>query len=319
LSAAAAGHCYDVYGLTLRSQFALPLRPLPTGSADVEMVTAPADHFACARGDTVVPDEFRAYVRLPNGSSYARWMTVGEYLVSADGRHIACRRFVGATDASFHVYLLGQALAIALVKLGLEPLHGTAVVIGEHAVAFLGSSHVGKSTLAASFAAAGHRILTDDILVLRPAPPAHGMFAFPGPPRIKLYSDIARKLLPGVASRGSMNGQVPKLILSLERDACCSSPTPIAALYVLGDARQAFHGQACRVESLSPNQRFVHLVAHTLNHAVVDAPRLRRHFKTAVTLVDTIPVRRLVYPRDVRKLSEVREAVCADLANLLSG
>jgi hypothetical protein len=315
---AAAGHCYDVYGLTLRSEFALPLPAQPSGGADIEIETAGAEHFAAALGGRAMPDEFRAYLRLPDGASYARWMTVGEYIVSADGRRIACRRFDQATDASFHVYLLGQALSFALVKLGLEPLHATAVVIEGHAVAFLGSSHFGKSTLAASFAAAGHQLLTDDVLVLRPS--AQGrMVAFPGPPRIKLYSDVARKLLPRAAAGVPMHGQVPKLILALDRNACCSSPTPIAALYILGNARDAFRGQACRIDALSTSERFVHLLANTINDSIVDGPRLQRHFKATVTFLNSIPVRRLVYRRDFRKLSEVRAVVCADVANLLSG
>lgn len=316
---AAARQCYDVYGLTLRSELALPLPPQSEGAVDVEIETARADHFAGALGDVAVADEFQAHAGLPDGSIYARWKTIGEYIVSANGRHIACRRFDEATDAAFEVYLLGQALSIALVKMGLEPLHGTAVVIDGRAVAFLGRSHFGKSTLAASFAAAGHRLLTDDVLVLRPSPQGR-LVAHPGPPRIKLYSDIARKLLPPSLARASLYGrQVPKLILSLDASACCSSPAPIAALYVLGSARQAFHGQACRIEALSAKERFYYLIANTMDDSVVDPRRLERHFQSTVGLLSSVPVRRLVYPRDFRKLPAVRDAICADLANLPLG
>jgi hypothetical protein len=64
------------------------------------------------------------------------------------------------------VYLLGQALSYALVKLGFEPLHATAIVVNGEAAVLLGSSGFVKSSLAACFLEDGHRLLTDDLLIL---------------------------------------------------------------------------------------------------------------------------------------------------------
>ena len=65
------------------------------------------------------------------------------------------------------------------VKAGFEPLHGAAIEHEGQAIAFLGESGFGKSTLAGSFIAAGGRLLTDDLLLLRPSDGK--LIAYPGP------------------------------------------------------------------------------------------------------------------------------------------
>ena len=66
------------------------------------------------------------------------------------------------------------------------------IVVNGRAVAFLGASTYGKSSLAACFIAAGHRLLTDDTLRLEER---DGQWiAYPGPPRLRLLPKVARTL-----------------------------------------------------------------------------------------------------------------------------
>src|SRR5580704_10701688 len=164
---------YGAYGVSIRSQLPLPLpemrKPIRTSLFELEI---------CASDEAVTgavpqiqlrptPSSGFAFDQLPDGSSYVCWDDVGEVLISKDGRSLACRPFQCADSESFHVYLLGQALSFALVKGGFEPLHATAVVFEGQAVAFLGDCGFGKSTLAAAFLQAGHRLLTDDLMLLQ--------------------------------------------------------------------------------------------------------------------------------------------------------
>src|SRR5262249_15929080 len=150
--------------------------------------SAPASAFLTATADAAfdsTSDSWHRYASLPDGTTYVRWDRVGEILVASDGRSITCRRAEGSSAESFQVSMLGQGLSFAPGKQGFEPLHATAVVVGDQAVAFLGESGHGKSSLAACFLEAGHRLLTDDLLLLQEA---HGrIIAYPGPPRIKLF------------------------------------------------------------------------------------------------------------------------------------
>src|SRR4051812_5433699 len=89
------------------------------GLGRVECSCAPASVFAAAVERARFqshPGSWYGYGVVDDGSTYVRWDGVGEFLVAADGGRIACQREHAASDESFQVYMLGQALSFALVK-----------------------------------------------------------------------------------------------------------------------------------------------------------------------------------------------------------
>src|SRR5262249_39164851 len=82
-----------------------------------------------------------------------------EFLVSSDGRRIAYNPLSDSSLLAFETYLLSMVLSYALLKLGYEVLHATAVMVDGEALALLGPSGHGKSTLAAAFLSAGCPVL----------------------------------------------------------------------------------------------------------------------------------------------------------------
>src|SRR5262245_64282183 len=129
---------YGVYGVRVLRYAALDLAEhSDDGLGCVECVTARGPFTDALKGATFRsrPGAWYRYAFLEDGSSYVRWENVGEFLVSADGRRIICRREEKVSSESFQVYLLNQALSFALVKQQLEPLHATTVVVPGEAVA----------------------------------------------------------------------------------------------------------------------------------------------------------------------------------------
>src|SRR5262249_5353772 len=153
------------------------------------------------------------------------WRGLGEFIVSADGSRIACAPSRRASSESVQVYLLGQALSFALAKSGVEPLHGSAIEHEGEAIAFVGGSGYGKSTLAASFIAAGCTLLTDDLLVLKSD--ARGVDAFPGPARIKLFPEAAAFTLGPGADGFRMNARAGKRVIAIPETQRCHRPIPL--------------------------------------------------------------------------------------------
>jgi hypothetical protein len=309
-------HRYCVYGIVVVSDTPLALPGYSHGGlGDVEILRAPAWVFLRAlQGVRFDPrsDSWHRYAFLDDGSTYVRWDTVGEFLVSSDGRRITCRSVEGSSLESFQVYMLGQALSFALVNQRFEPLHATVVVVDDQAVAFLGNNAFGKSTLAACFLESGCRLLTDDLLILRES--AGRILAYPGPPRIKLFSRMASRFLGHTLNRVQMNPNTDKLILPLDEHRSCASPVALKAIYSL-----AVPGKACRspnvsIETLSPREAFVELIRGTFNRRLVSPPRLARQFSVTTSLTDLISVKKLSYPRTIDRLHEVRRTVLADLA-----
>ena len=311
----ACRHVFSVYGIALHSEIPLALPHHQQGElAQIELRTGPASFFSDATRGVRLEQRsgsWYEFCRLPDWSSYARWKEVGEFLVSADGRRIVCRQFDLATTESFQVYLLGQALSIALVKTGFEPVHATVVVVHGGAVAFLGESGFGKSSLAASFLDAGHQLLTDDLLLLQTS--ARCVLAYPGPARIKLFRKTARRFLAAAASGVKMNPDTEKLILPLDHKQSCRVPVPLKAVYSLAGPRDVFRQQDIRSEPLSPRQGFLELVKSTFNCRIRDTDRLQRQLHETACVVSLVPVRKLSFPRVWNQLASVRRAIISDL------
>jgi hypothetical protein len=311
-----ARYRYCVYGIVVVSDTPLALPGYSHGDlGEVECLSAPASVFlAATQGVAFDPrsDSWYRHAFLHDGSTYVRWDTVGEFLVSADGRRITCRRVEESSFESFQVYMLGQALSFALVKQGFEPLHATVVVVDDQAVAFLGGNAFGKSSFAACFLEAGYRLLTDDLLILQNS--SKGILAYPGPPRLKLFPKMATRFLGQTVNPVHMNAGTDKLILPLDERRRCGNPVPLKAVYSLAAPRDAGREPSVSIETLSPGEAFVELVKSTFNRRLVSPRRLERQFGVMASLANRISVQKLTYPRAIDRLQEVRGMVLSDLA-----
>jgi hypothetical protein len=304
---------YGVYGVELRSEFplALPAAAAPA-LAEVTVRRAAAAELRRAVGDTTLTtrDDWYEYAHLPDGSSYVRWRGLGEFLVGPDGKEIACAQAAEASDESFQVYLLGQALSFALVKAGFEPLHATAIVHDGEAIVLLGDGGYGKSTLAASFLADGATLLTDDLLVIHQE--AGRILAYPGPSRIKLFPDSAHRFLGSAAHGVPMNALSNKHVIPLATAQRCVRPVPVRAVYALAPPAEMRRQRQVRITPMSQRDAFLALISNTFNRYIGDPARLSRQHAETGRLSRAIPIRKLAYPRSTARLAEVRAAILDD-------
>ncbi|TAL11935.1 MAG: hypothetical protein EPO02_03050 [Nitrospirae bacterium] len=308
---------YRLYGLLLRSELPLPCPELREPHHDaVALFEAPDSHFVQAREATAgrpqAGEPFQ-HARVSDGSDYLRWAGLFEFLVSPEGRRIACRAFNGTTQEAFQTYLVGQVLSFALLKHGIEPLHATVVVVQQQAVAFLGGSGYGKSSLGAAFLQAGHTLLTDDILVTTEED--RRFMAHPGPPRIKLFPDIMKTLrgerLIGVA----MNPTTRKLVIPLAPQQSSHAAVPLRAIYMLRPPGAGVPRKRATIAPLSQHRACLDLLANTFNPVIVNPDRLTRQFKLASRIAAAVPIKSLSYPKDLSRLPATVDAIQADLTS----
>ncbi len=308
---------YEVYGIRLRSDLELSFAEgIPGGEPDVDLVSATKSFFREISRDAVLrPTSYGwyEYALLDDEQIYLRWDGLFEFVVDGDGRRIWFGSLGTNSLESLQVYLLGRALSFALVKQGFEPIHATAVVLDGGALAFLGESGHGKSSLAAGFLGDGCRLLTDDLLLVsqlsgRPE-------AQPGPPRIKVFPWVARRCLGLTGVGVPMNNGSDKLVLPLGEHHHHSRPAPLRAVYVLSGPREVFRKQRIQIATLSQREAFVELIRHTFNYVVTDPKRLQQLFSKSLQLASRVPVKRISYPRDLALLPEVRGRILTDLAD----
>ncbi|MDX9982485.1 MAG: hypothetical protein RBU25_20865, partial [Lentisphaeria bacterium] len=78
-----------------------------------------------------------------------------DFLVSEDGLNIRCRPAADATPDTIEHYYWDQVLPRVMSHQGHVMVHASAVAIDHRAVAFIGETGYGKSTLAAAFGRQG--------------------------------------------------------------------------------------------------------------------------------------------------------------------
>lgn len=165
-------HRYLAHGLVIDSDIPLPLAPGPAAAEpaltlrrdpDAPVTPEPpgATRLAALRDDahrtryTISRDGDRVVLRYPG-------------LCELDGdrqlRRIRVRLEPGADPGLLSVIAGGAVLAVNLMLAGELVLHASAVRVGDRAVAFVGATGMGKSTLATLFGRAGHELVSDDVV-----------------------------------------------------------------------------------------------------------------------------------------------------------
>jgi hypothetical protein len=296
---------YAVYGLTVESAF--PLRTLPStegdGQADVRILRAPPSSFAGFDASASETTWYR-HERLADGGIYLAIPDVLQAMISADGRVTRCAPVPTGDPRSFEANVLNFVLTAALTLQGDEPLHATVVRLDERAVGFLGDSGAGKSTLAAFLLADGAELVTDDML--RIAYDAGEAVAYRGPPRLKLFDEQARLLLPAAARDAAFNPMSGKLLV--EATSSRDDRFPLAALFWLDEAAPATE-ETVAVRRVQGVEAIKMLLASTLHRDHRPPERTERQLRAIEWLARAVPLFALGYARCHDLLPAVANAV----------
>lgn len=177
---------YKLCGWRLRSELPLPeLLPWANGDAN------PPD-ILLRQGE--LPED------LPSPVNPGRAVMVGRdgtvllsipglvRILVQDGRQITVQR-LNAEDEGWRLFLLGSAFAFLCHQRGVYPLHAASLTVAGRTLALIGGTGAGKSTLALALLRRGHRLLSDDVSVLRMAQDGGPPLLMPAYPRLKLWRD----------------------------------------------------------------------------------------------------------------------------------
>ena len=240
-----------------------------------------------------------------------RFQGLADFVLNSAANVAQCWPTHGTSEATVEHLFLNQIVPLALSQQGQLVLHGSAVNADGSALAFLGDSGQGKSTLAGHFSAHGMPFLTDDGLLVDQRG-ARARVA-PGHRSIRLWADSERSLLPvGVQKSGAVQFTNKGRFHAGEVFPHCAEPCDLRCIYLLRNSGV----DAVQISPVPAATAFIALVNHSFLLDTESSAVLGRHFSQLQTLVRTTKVFSLDYPRDFSQLSQVRSTIVAHAKSL---
>jgi hypothetical protein len=285
-------YVYTAYNLCIHSQIPLPELVTCEGSSDVIVRLGNLSSIAPATIDQ-------------GNYCYGRVEGVGIFLIQ-DGQEIVIDPIPGVDESILRPCLLGPALAVLLRQRGLLVLHASSIAVKDGAVAFIGGSGWGKSTLAQAFHAKGYSILTDDVMGIKMGA-AHPV-VLPGFPQVKLWPEAAASIEHVPERLPLLHPQTQKLAHYLT-GGFCQTPLPLKRIYVLAV------GTHHAIATLQPQAAFVEIVRHSRAAiSLTDPDFVSSHLRHCASLVKQVPICRFQRQPSLAALPELVQLVEEDLA-----
>ena len=258
---------------------------------------------------SIAPDDtvWIEFFRVPEGY-LLRFPGLADYTVTHDGTVVTAHP-TPATDAATleHLYV-NQVFPLALSRQGRPAFHASVVTVAGGAIAFLGSTGMGKSTLATSFVRNGAEFLTDDGMLIEERD--EGIFVQPNHPSVRLWDDSIAVLLGDDAARApALSFTSKSRLLASDALPYCDHPKPLLAAFVLGDDS----APVPTVGDLNGVDRVMGWLANSFLLDGEDRALISRHFEWTLRISGRVPTWRLDYPRRYDVLPQVRALVLDQL------
>lgn len=287
---------YRAYGLTLKSD--LPLQGLDEGDS-----RAPVDVRVTRRR----LESEDLYCTEDGQRIGALFHDVARFLLE-EGEAVSVDVRKEVDDDVIEARLLGEIFAGLLRQRGHLVLHACAVAHEGEAIAFIGESGWGKSTLAESFCQRGYALLTDDVMAVSFGEDGRPLVT-PSYPQIRLREDAAAHLVPDGGGLVDISRNGPKK--ARPDRPVPTAPVPLRAVYLL----EPTYRDHAEVVAVAPRTALMALVSHTRARTIVgtNAPvLLRDHLSQCTRLVEAVPPRGLRRRRSLEAIPELMDLVEQD-------
>lgn len=290
----------SLWGITFDSEVPLPGRDPGPGPADVEI------RFGEVPGG--IDDVRSEGVAYQAGPGVFRFAIPGmvSFLIRG-GTEIVVDPAPGTHPDTVAVLLLGTPMGALLHQRERIPLHAAAVEIDGAAVLISGFSSNGKSTVAAALHRLGHRVVADDVCAIHADDGP--VIAEPGPTELQLWKDGVRRL--GMDTDYFLRAR-PELGRYRVPVTTVDGPLPVSGIYVLGTHNR----EGIEVDEIEHLGRVRTVLAQTRGSGYLEGLGAKAsHFRTSMAVAKGVRLRRLVWPRGVSSVDDVRDALLKDLAS----
>jgi hypothetical protein len=209
----------------------------------------------------------------------------------------------GASEQTIQHLLLDQLLPRLLACAGDLVVHAAGFATVTGSVLLTGLSGKWKSTLAASFHAAGHLLLGDDAMIVHAALGAVSCRSVYR--SLRLHRDSIEAVLPGKRELAPVAEHTDKQnVIDLGPSPEVANEQPVRAVYCLGE-----HSDTIRVNRMSPGEACMALVEHSFWLDPADLEQTKSRLITASEVAKGVPVFNVAYPRDYGSLPRLRQII----------
>lgn len=299
-------HTYLAYGLHIMSELSLPELAPAHGTPDVLIRVDPNPYVESASSDRQSSSFWRKIDRQEAEFAHGGY---GRFLVCA-GHTIDVALAPEADLSLVRRALVGQAMANLLYQRGNLVLHASAVEVNGGAIAFIGTSGAGKSSLAAVMYQRGHSVLADDVVSIDLAASEQALVASAFP-HLKISEDVATTLDLDRERLARIHPLLAEYDFHLS-NGDAGRAVPLAHLFILVEDLPVWS------QPLAPRSAFVELMRHSLPVRFGHAGDTL-HLQQTATVVSLAPVSLLRRAEDASTLHDVARNIEGSLATLPSG
>ncbi|MGC2323405.1 MAG: hypothetical protein WA463_12305 [Terriglobales bacterium] len=315
---------YSVFGLRVRSNRPVPVfLPAAPGQPDVRLHLEGArphpfgslsreEWYQCPDADSRGQPLLRGW-KLGGGEYFHFHFSEGpEFFFDRRGESAWSFWPPGLSFDNLLTFLAGPAFGCLLFLRGMTVLHGSAIAIGDKAIALLGPGGAGKSTTAAAFALSNFPVLTDDIVAIAER---RGEFLVqPAYRRVCLWPDSVAALYGSVNALPLITAGWEKRGLELgDRGPFQPHAVPLAAIYVLGERTSPL--PAGIIAPLAPRELLVKLLGNTYAGRLPNDHRAHE-FDVLARLVNRVHGRRVTPNPSPTHIARLCNAIIEDFERL---
>jgi hypothetical protein len=286
---------YLAYGVTVHSEVALPHLVAGGDSADVHV------RIVSSQYRSIEPPPKETHHEITADSARLFWKDVGTFVIQ-DKREVLVYPLPNVGVAVLQLLLLGPVLAVLLELRGHLVLHASGVIVDDGAIAFLGASGWGKSTLAAALHARGHAIVADDIVALTVVD--GDVLVQPGYPQLRLLPHAASLVGSLESASSAVNDKTGYPVAN----GFSTSSRLLRRIYVLAE------GTYRRIEEINAQDALIELIRHTYTARLLDSSRMTFHFAQCAGVAKKVLIRRLRSDHESSALPQLADLVERDVS-----
>lgn len=253
-----------------------------------------------------------AFARDPVGH-VLRFPGLVDFDVRTAEQLIDCYPQPGTPANTLRHLALDQVLPLVAGSENRIALHGSVIGTPAGAVAFLGQSGVGKSTLAATLGRRGYPVLSDDCCLLVRRDDG-GFDVVPSYPGVRLNPDsLAHTFGNGDHGPVVSHYSEKRRVGGRERLGFSDQPARLARLYAVAARDELEATTAISMTPASKRDAMYALIDYTFHLDIGDAPRIRETFELAGAIVDAYEVKRLAFPWDLAAGDALADEILRDV------